>query len=48
MVNMIKIVIDRVKELESLVEMLPVNKSFTAQSRLIEAKHILELLKAVK
>jgi len=41
----IQIVEDRVKELELIVSMTPIAKSFTAQNRLTEAKKILELLK---
>jgi pentatricopeptide repeat protein len=44
----IQIVEDRVKELELIVSMTPIVKSFTAQNRLTEAKKILELLKENK
>ena len=42
--NPLEIVKLRIKELEEIISMLPVSKTFTAQSRLIEAKHILDLL----
>jgi hypothetical protein len=38
------IIEQRVKELERLVEITPINKSFSLQSRLVEAKHILDLV----
>lgn len=41
---MIKIVKERIKELEELVSRTPIEKSFAAQSRLTEAKYILRLL----
>jgi len=39
-----EIVEQRIKELERLVEITPINKSFSLQSRLVEAKHILDLI----
>ena len=39
-----EIVEQRIKELERLVEITPINKSFSFQSRLVEAKHILDLI----
>ncbi len=42
---MLDIVQNRIKELEVVVENTPIGKSFTAQTRLIEAKHIFTLLR---
>jgi hypothetical protein len=42
---MIEVIEKRVKELERLIEITPINTSFSLQSRLIEAKYILELIK---
>ena len=43
-IYMKEIVEQRIKELERLVEITPINKSFSLQSRLVEAKHILDLI----
>ena len=36
---------NRIKEIEKLITILPIHKSFAMQSRLVEAKYILELIK---
>ena len=40
----INLVEARIKELKDLVSRTPIQKSFTVQSRLIEAQHILKIL----
>ena len=44
----IKLLEERVAYLKDLVTRVPIAKSFTTQSRLVEAEHILALLKAPK
>ena len=44
----IKIIEARILELKELITRVPIAKSFTTQSRLTEAEHILALLKNKK
>ena len=44
----LNIVNGRIKELERLITITPLNKSFTVQSRLIEARYILTLIQQKK
>jgi len=44
----IQIVEERIKELKELIAKTPIRKTFNLQSRLIEAEHILALLKTQK